>query len=385
MSKAISEIKTVTAVAVALLMAFTLTACGSGGGISGGASDKEVEVARGGSATSGHLKIASWTLYIDNKTIPDFEAASGIDTSYNEEINDNIEFFGKIQPQLAQGDSGGRDILVVTDWMAKKLYDLGYLQKLDKSKIPNVEKNLIPSLRHPSFDPDRSFTVPWQSGMVGILVRKDLAPNIDSVDDMFDPKYRGKVTFLTEMRDTIPVLLKSEGIDPDEATTEDWMNAIEKLRENVENGQIRRFTGGDYVQDVVKGDVVAALGWSGDAALLPAENENIQYVQPKDGCSIFADNMVIPVGAPNPEGAYAFMNYIYDPQNQAQITEYVNYLSPVLGVKEIIKKRNPDLAKNELVFPSDEFLDNCSTQVSPPGDEDDVKRVEEAWEGLLVG
>ena len=186
--------KLTTALAV-LIGALVLAACGGddSGGLEGGTEDAaDVETAQGGEP-SGELTISNWPLYIDKQTIPNFEKETGVTTKYIEDINDNTEFFGKLRPQLAQGESGGRSIIVPTDWMAAKMYDLGYIQNLDKSAIPNVTENLIPSLQSPSFDPERNYSVPWQSGMTGIIVRKDLAPDITSINDLFDPKYKGKV------------------------------------------------------------------------------------------------------------------------------------------------------------------------------------------------
>jgi len=369
---------------LALIASLALVACGGGGGLSEGTDNSDITTAEGGKA-DGDLTISNWPLYIDGKTIDQFDEATGATTKYVEDYNDNNEFFGKVQPLLSQGESGGRDIIVATDWMAEKMYKLGFLQKLDKSKLKTVDENMIPALKSPSFDPNREFSVPWQSGMVGMVVRKDLAPDIESINDLFDPKYKGKVTVLSEMRDTIPVVMKADGVDPDKATKEDWLAAIDKLKTNVDNGQIRRFTGNDYIQDMAKGDVVAAIGWSGDAIQAQAENENIEYVQPAEGCSFFADNMVIPVGAPNPEAAYAFMNYVYEPKNQAQITEYVNYVTPVSGVKEVLAEKDPAMAENNLIFPSEEFSAECSNQVSPPGDDADVKEVEQAFQDVVTG
>jgi len=380
------NLKLLLLASLALIASLALVACGGGGGISEGQNNDEgVETAEGGSATSGNLQVSNWPLYIDGKTIDEFDAETGLKTKYVEDVNDNNEFFGKVQPLLSSGDSGGRDIVVVTDWMAEKMYNLGFVQDLDKSKIPNVEKNLIPSLKSPTFDPERAYSVPWQSGMTGIVARTDLAPDVKSINDLFDPKYKGKVTMLSEMRDTVPLVMKADGIEPADATTEDWMNAIDKLKENVDNGQIRRFTGNDFVQDLAKGDVVAAIGWSGDAIQAQADNPDIAYVQPTEGCSIWSDNMMIPVGAPNPEGAYAFMNYVYEPKNQAQIAEYVNYITPVEGVKPILEKKDPALANNDLIFPSEEFTANCFAQVSPPGDEAEVKEVEQAFQDVITG
>ena len=163
------------------------------------------------------------------------------------------------------------------------------------------------------------------------------------------------------------------------------MSTIDKFGDLVSSGQIRRVTGNDYVQDMAAGNVVAAIGWSGDAIQAQADNENIQYVQPEQGCSLWSDNMLIPVGAPNPAAAYKFMDYVYQPEVQAKITEYVNYITPVEGVKPILEKKDPDLANNELIFPSEEFTANCWSQVSPPGDEAEVQEVEQAFEDAKLG
>ena len=371
------------AAALAIVASMALAACGGGGGLSG-SDNSNATVAEGGDP-NGSLTISSWPLYIDSQTIPDFQKREGVDTTYNEDVNDNNEFFGKVQSQLANGKSGGRSIMVVTDWMAKKMWDLGYLQKLDHDKLTTVFDNMIPSLQHPSFDPDRTFSVPWQSGMTGLVVRQDLAPDVKSINDLFDPKYKGKVTMLAEMRDTVPLVMAADGVGVEKATTDDWMAAINKLKENVDNGQIRRFTGNDFVQDMIKGDVVAAIGWSGDTVQVEADNPDIKYVQPEQGCSLWSDNMVIPVGAPNPAAAYKYMNYVYEPKNAAQVTEYVNYVSPVNGSKEVLLKEDPAIANNELIFPSDEYTANCFTQISPPGDEAAQTEVEQAFQDVITG
>ncbi len=370
---------------LALAASMVLVACGGGGGGGlSGSDNSDVTTAEGGDP-QGSLKISNWPLYIDGQTIKNFQKETGIKTTYTEDVNSNTDFFGKMQPLLSTGDSGGRDIIIVTDWMAEKMYKLGYIQNLDKSKIPNVENNLIPALRSPNWDSERQFSVPWQSGMTGLVVRTDLAPDVKSINDLWEPQYKGKVTVLDEMRDTIPLMMAADGIDPTEATTDDWMTTINKFGDLVSSGQIRRVTGNDYVQDMANGNVVAAIGWSGDAIQAQADNPNINYVQPEQGCSLWSDNMLIPVGAPNPAAAYKFMDYVYEPEVQAKITEYVNYISPVEGVKQILEKKDPKLANNELIFPSEEFTKNCFAQVSPPGDEAEVQEVEQAFEDAKLG
>ena len=311
----------------------------------------------------GSFTFSQWPLYIDpgkKGTVAEFENASGVDLKYVEEINDNDQFFGKIRPQLQRGDSGGRSLITVSDWLAARMDKLGYLQHFDYSKLPNVKKNLIPALRHPAADPNRAFTIPWQSGMTGLIVRSDLAPGVDSINDLYDPKYKGKVTLLTEMRDSVPMTLKAMGIDPERATKDQWLQAVDKISKAADSGQVRKFTGNEYIKDLPKGDTWIALGWSGDAIQLQKDNPNIKFVMPKEGCMLWSTSMEIPVGAPNPQAAQAFINFVYDPKVQADIAEWVNYVTPVRGVKAILAKRDPALARSQLIFPSESYTANCS-------------------------
>lgn len=364
-----------------LVAALALAACGSD--LGGGGNEGAVTTAQAEGEASGELTISNWPFYIDKETVPNFEEESGVDVKYIEDVNDNNEIFSKLQPSLSNGESAGRSIVVVTDWMAKKMYDLGYLQDFDKSAIPNVEKNLTPGQQSPSFDPNRDFSAPWQSGMTGLVVNSELAPDVTSIQDLFDPQYKGKVTVLTELRDTIPLIMKSEGIDVATATTEDWLAAIDKLKEAVDSGQLRDFTGNDYTDDLARGDVVAAIGWSGDAVQLQADDPAIEFRMPDEGCIQWSDNMVMPVGAPNPTAAYAFMDYVYDPVNQAPIAAYNSYVTPVSGVKEIFEKEDPELAKSDLIFPSEDYIKNCDSQPSPPAA--DEQEIEREFQNLITG
>ena len=368
-----------------LLAALAITACGGGNGIEEGEETADVPTAEAQGEATGRMTISNWPFYIDRKTVPEFQKETGLSVKYIEDVNDNTEFFGKVQPLLERGESGDRDIFVVTDWMAEKMYDLGYLQNFDQEAVAPAMENLVPALESPSFDPERNFSLPWQSGMTGLVVNTQEAPDITSINDLFDPKYKGKVTMLTEMRDTVPLVMKADGIDPADATEEDWMAAIEKIREASNSGQIRRFTGNDYTRDLANGDIVAAVGWSGDAVQLQADNPNIEFVMPDEGCMLWSDNMVIPVGAPNPTAAYEWMNYVYQPENQAQIANYNYYFTPVAGTREVLQERGSDAARSELVFPSEDYTAECSTQSNPPGDEQAVSRVEQAFQSVVTG
>ena len=379
------RVRAPTGVLLLALLTLVAVAAGCGDLQNNDQSSTTAPIAASGDPT-GSLTWSNWPLYIDpgkDGTLANFEQDTGVKVDYVEDINDNQAFFAKLQPTLAEGDSEGRSLITVSDWLAAKMYDLGYLQRIDPSAVPNVEKNLIPALRHPSADPERDFTVPWQAGMTGIIVNKELAPDIDSISDLYDPKYKGHITMLTELRDTVPMTLKSMGIDPDTATPEQWMEAVDKIKAAADSGQIRKFTGNDYIRELASGDAWASLGWSGDAVQLQADNPNIEFVMPKEGCMLWSTSLEIPVGAPNPEAAQALMNYVYDPKVQADIAEWVNYVTPVKGVKAIVRKRDPELADNQLIFPSASYTKNCTFEPVLGGQlGDDVTK---AFEAVLTG
>jgi spermidine/putrescine transport system substrate-binding protein len=376
----------VVAGALAVALAGLIGAgCGGDNGIEGGGNSSAPQADASG-PVEGQLTISQWPLYIDpgkDGSIAEFEDQTGVDVKYIEDINDNAEFFAKLQPQFARGDSGGRSLITVSDWLAKRMYDLGYLEKLDYSRLPNVEQNLIPFLQHPPADPNREFTVPWQSGMTGLIVNTERAPEVDSICDLFDPKYAGKVDLLTELRDTVPMTLKCMGIDPDTATTDEWLAAVDKIEKAADSGQVRRFTGNDYIRDLASGDVDFVLGWSGDAVQLENDNPHIKFVMPKEGCMLWSTSMEIPVGAPNPAAAEAWMNFVYDPKVQADIAQYVNYVTPVKGVKPILAKRDPQLAKSKLIFPTKSYTKNCTFEPVLGGEQG--RTVTQAFDRVISG
>jgi spermidine/putrescine transport system substrate-binding protein len=367
-----SLLKRTGAGALSLGMVGFLAACGDDNGGGGG----EAKVIPKGEISK-TLTFSNWPLYIDVKgkrhpTLDKFEKEYGTKVKYVEEINDNVEFFGKVRQQYAQGDSGGRDLHVVTDWMANRMKQLGYVQKLDKSQMPNVVKNIEDAVASPDFDPKREFSVPWQTYQVLLIYRKDkIGGDLSSVNDLFDPKFKGKVTMLTEMRDTVGSVLLASGIEPEKATKDQALEAIDKLEKASKDGQIRKFTGNEYTSDITKGDSVAILGWSGDAVQLTADNENIKYKQPDEGFMVATDSMQIPVGAPHAFTAEKLMDFVYRPEIQAAITEYVNYVPPVKGAREIVAKRSPEIAQSKLVFPDLSQAHNFKT--FPEQDEADIE------------
>jgi spermidine/putrescine transport system substrate-binding protein len=360
-----------------------LAACGprTGGTLESAGEDSDV-IAK--DQISDSLYFANWPLYIeeDRGTLEEFEKEYGTKVEYVEEINDNVEFFGKVRQQYSRGDSGGRDIHVVTDWMAGRMIRLGYVQRFDPAQIVTAQQNLIDRLRTPPFDPGRDYSMPWQSGFGGIIYRKDLVKREPrSVDDLFDPDYKGKVTMLTEMRDTVGVVAAGLGFDPETATLDQFLETVDKIGEGAESGQIRGFTGNEYTKDITKGDSVILIGWSGDAVQLEADNPNIRFVAPETGVHLWTDNMQIPVGAPNAFTAQKMIDFVYRPEVQADIAEYVNYICPVEGVQEILAKRDPALAQNQLIFPDDRTLSDAFIfrELKP----DEERQLDEAFQKVI--
>jgi spermidine/putrescine transport system substrate-binding protein len=300
------------------------------------------------------IEFSNWPLYIDRKVIKEFNRRFDVKLHYVEDINDNSEFFGKVRQQLEQGDPTGRDLVALTDWMAARWIRLGYLEPIDKRNIPNVEKNLIEGLRHPVFDKDRKFTAPWQSGITGVGYNRKVVGELGSLQQLFDPKYKGKVTFLSDARDATSLVMLMDGVKPEEAKLDDVLAAAEKIDQAQSAGQIRRFTGNDYTTDLTKGNVVMAMAYAADLIQLKADNPDLDFAVPEEGAVRWADNMMIPAKAEHPYGAEVWMNYVYEPEVAAKITAYVGSISPVDGIQELVAKTAPDLAENPLVFPDAE-------------------------------
>ncbi|HEX6968045.1 MAG TPA: spermidine/putrescine ABC transporter substrate-binding protein [Micromonosporaceae bacterium] len=312
------------------------------------------------SETEKKINFSNWPQYIDvdendeskRPTLEAFQADTGIQVTYNEDVNDNNEFFGKVQRQLGACQPIDRDIMVLTDWMAARMIRLGWVQKLDKSRLPNVEKNLLPSLRARPFDRDNEYAVPWQSGFAGLAYNGRVTGELRTVDELLTrPDLKGKVTVLSEMRDTMGLLLLSNGHDPANFTEAQFDDALAKLRRAVDSGQIRRFTGNDYAPDLAKGDVAACIAWSGDVIQLGFEDEQIKFVAPDSGVMLWSDNMLVPNKATHKANAELLMNHYYDPAVAAELAAWVNYICPVQGAQAEMEKIDPDLAENPLIFP----------------------------------
>jgi spermidine/putrescine transport system substrate-binding protein len=241
--------------------------------------------------------------------------------------------------------------------MAARMISLGWVQPLDPDRVPNLHQNLIKPLRDRQWDPDLRYHAPWQSGLTGIAYNASKTGEIKSFTELLDnSEIRGRVTLLSEMRDTMGFMLRVVGADPSKFTDAEWGQALERLREAVSSGQIRAFTGNEYTQDLAAGNVVACEAWSGDVIQLQFENPDIKFVTPEEGLSLWSDNMLVPNGAAHQANAERWIDYYYDPQVAAKLAAWVNYICPIEGAQQEMEKIDPSLVDNKLIFPDDETL-----------------------------
>jgi len=184
-----------------------------------------------------------------------------------------------------------------------------------------------------------------------------------AVDDLFSPSNKGKIVVLKEMRDTMGVILRHQGVDITTVTEDQFMNAIDFLAKKISDGWIRGVKGNEYAQDLISGDATAVIGWSGDMFILKNENAGkFDFALPESGGTISGDNLLIPSTATAEAKASAekLINWYYDPKIAAEVAAYVNYVTPVKGAQAEMEKINPDLAASEFIFPTEKTMANLS-------------------------
>jgi spermidine/putrescine transport system substrate-binding protein len=370
----------------ALTLPALLAACGGGGGIEGQGNTQPATTSIK-QELANEMTVSNWPYYIDQNddatrfpTLEQFTKETGVKVNYLEDINSNEEFFGEIQAPLSRGQSIDRDIIVPTAWMAARLLNLGYLQKLDKSAIPNMA-NLEDSLKSPAWDPNRDYSLPWQTYITGLgYDPKKVGGELTAVSDLLAPSLKGKITMLDSVEDTVGLFLLEMGVDPSgEIDPSAYDEALAKVQKAVDDGQIRKFTGNDYTGPLAKGDVWAAIAWSGDILILQPDNPNLKFTIPDAGGMTSVDTMLIPTGG-DVFTASTFMNFFYDPEIAAKVTAYVQYISPVKGTKEALEKANPELVDDPLVFPTPEALENLY-EFSPEAIENPDNQ--EKWQAVI--
>jgi spermidine/putrescine transport system substrate-binding protein len=337
--------------------ALALAACSTGG-------STKPTAAADASDSDKTLTWANWAAYIDEAddgsypTLDRFKDETGIDVTYLVDVDDNNSYYGKVKDQLALGQDIGADTVCLTDWMVARLINFGYTQKLDHANIPNIS-NLISSLQNPDFDEGRKMSLPWQGGFAGICWNKEKLPGgLKSVNDLWNPELKGRVGVLSEMRDTIGLIMLQEGVDiSGEFSDDDFSTGVDIFREHVESGQIRNVKGNSYLEDLTNEDTLAAIVWSGDITVINAEaGDKWEFAIPEAGGTIWNDNFVVPIGSTRKANAEALMNYYYEPEVAAEVAAWVNYITPVEGAKEAMQAIDPELAENQLIFPDEETL-----------------------------
>lgn len=316
------------------------------------------------SATDKRLNWANWPLYIDTDdedttrrpTLEAFEKRTGISVDYVEEINDNDEFFGKISPALMNHQRTGRDLIVISDWMCARFVRLGWVQELDRARQPNVTKYLDPLLRSPAFDPGRKFTVPWQSGITGIAYnRRRLGREIRHVSDLWASDLKGRVTLLSGLDEAFALLMQGNGVDITRWTADDFHHVCDQVEKQIGRGQIRRFTGNDYIKDLSSGDVLACQAYSGDVIQLQADDPDIRFVVPEEGAELWSESLMVPNLARHKANAERLIDYYYEPEVAAELATWVNYVCPVPAARDVLASAKDEetaaLAEDPLIFP----------------------------------
>ena len=337
--------------------ALTLAACAPTG-------SSRPTAAKDNSANDPTLTWANWALYLDeddagnHPTLDRFQEEAGITVDYRVDVDDNNSYYAKVKDQLALGQDIGADTVCLTDWMVARWIRLGYTQAFDDANIPN-KKNLEGSLLDVDFDLGRTNSLPWQGGFAGICWNKDKIPaGLKTVSDLWKPEFKGRIGVLSEMRDTIGLIMLEQGVDISQDFTDDeFAAANDEFRRQVESGQIRNIKGNSYIDDLANEDTLAAIVWSGDVTTLNLENgDRWGFAIPEAGGTIWNDNFLIPIGSTRKTNAEKLINYYYDPEVAAEVAAWVNYITPVVGAREAAEAIDPALIENQLIFPNEETL-----------------------------
>lgn len=314
------------------------------------------------------VRWANWDAYIDqddsggSPTLAAFSAQSGLEVQYEVAVEDNEVFYEQIQPLLDAREDIGFDVVCATDWAIGRLIRNGYCIDLDEANLPN-KANILPELVNVGFDPGRIFSIPWQGGYAGLAWNTEELPDgLQNVDDLWRPELRGRVVVLSEMRDTVGLIMLAQGVDISAPTWSDaeFDAAMAVLQEQLANGQVTQVRGNSYLDDLESGDAIAAIAWSGDISSLNAEaGGRWAWALPESGGTLWFDNLVVPITSPYQRNAEALINHYLDPQVAAQVAAWVQFITPVTGAQEAMRAIDPELADDPLIFPTEEFLERA--------------------------
>ncbi|MEL7155804.1 MAG: spermidine/putrescine ABC transporter substrate-binding protein [Actinomycetota bacterium] len=306
------------------------------------------------------LTMLNWPDYIDlddagGGTLGIVDAELGLSVEYLDLYEDNYGGWDLITTSAGKS-TADFDIVVPTNWRAAQMIEQGWAAPLPIEIIPN-HVNLDPQYMTNSWDRGSRFQMPWQAGITGIAYDPALTERpLNSVEDLFDPAFAGRIGLIGEMREAVGLAMLANGDDPSRPTEGAARAGLDRIRGAVESGQVGGVVFNEFADRLADGTFVASMAWSGDAALLQADRPDIEFIIPDEGGIQWFDTMVIPANSPNLSAAGRFMNFVYDPVNAARITNFVQYISPVLGVADELRRAGGDaaaLADNPILFPDD--------------------------------
>ena len=334
------------AAAAAILGPSFLAACGSSDSGSSASSS-----AQDSGPASGTLRVSNWPLYMADGFVAAFQTATGITVDYKEDFNDNEQWFAKNKEPLSRKQDIGADLVVPTQFMAARIKGLNWLNEISDAGVPN-RKNLRPDLLNSPVDPGRKYTAPYMTGMVGLAYNKAATKRpITKIDDLWDPAFKGRVSLLSDIQDGLGMIMMSQGNSPENPSTESVTKAVDLIREQKDKGQIRRFTGNDYADDLAAGNIAVAQAYSGDVVQLQADNPDLEFIVPESGGVWFIDTQVIPYTTQNQKAAEAWINYVYDRANYAKLIAFTQYVPVLSDMTDELNKIDPKLAANKLINP----------------------------------
>jgi spermidine/putrescine transport system substrate-binding protein len=354
------------------------------------------------------VNFANWPYYIDvlngkRPSLENFTKTTGIKVNYTEPISDNVAFYAKIRPSLAAKQYTGFDIIVMTNNTPNAL---GYLMQndwlipLDQSMMTNFYKYAGPLVKNPAWDRGNKVTMAWQSGYTTVAYNSKVVTNPgNSVDILFDRKYAGKVGMMSDPLELGSVGLLSLGIDPATSTESEWAKAAKKLQQQKSDGIVRAYYDQSYIGHFKNGDTVVTQAWSGDIfqANLNSKYADLKIMVPEQGMMFWTDNMCIPLYAQNPKDAMTLMDYYYNPDVQAVVEYYNDYVCPVPSAKQVLlnptgwaaetlKAMKPEIglppsvtANAPTVFPTAEYV-KASRNYYPFNHPEELT----AWNNLFV-
>ncbi len=295
----------------------------------------------------GTITVYNWGDYIDPDLIKQFEKETGIKVIY--------ETFDSNEAMMAKIEQGGTsyDITMPSDYMVEMMAERDLLLPLDKSKLPNL-KHIDPDFLDLPFDPDNRYSVPYFWGTVGIAFNPSLldGQTFESWDDLWDPSLKQQIILVDSARETIGFALNSFGYSLNSTDLNELQQAKEKLDKLAPN--VKAIIGDEVTQLMIQNEAAVAVTWSGQTRDMMWENEDIDYVVPKEGSNLWFDNMVIPRTAKNIEGAHKFINFMLDPEVAAQNAEYIGYSTPNVTALQYM---DPEMVEDERFYPNKDIRD----------------------------